>query len=78
MRIPDLVAHHGREFQSHQTEANHAVRIKDKLGIGWNSELCRRDRGPEARPDRQSQPDENRCRDKRSHAANVVQPLTNA
>ncbi len=75
LRIANLVAHDGGEFQSNEAKADHAKRIQHEARIGGNAEISRGDGGPKPRPHRDAQADQNRCRDEGANCARIVEPL---
>ncbi len=75
MRLLDFVAHDGGEFETDETEADHAEGIQDEAGIWRDAKIRSGHRGAKARPDNDSQTDENSSCDEGSDGAEVVEPL---
>src|SRR5262249_38304321 len=77
-RIFDFIAHDGREFESHKAETDHAERIKNEARVGWNGEISGGDTHTEAKANDNPEADQQRGRDKRADAAEIVHPFSDA
>ncbi len=57
-RILNLVSHDGSQFQTHQSETNHAKRVQHEPRIRRDPKVSRSDGGAKSHPDDQTQSDQ--------------------